>query len=1025
MTMDMSDLLERVSQQYSRVEQIDDSVLCFARMRNNQPFAIYYFDIDSHLPNTIESLNEYQDRLIGKRYFDGRKSLQWSNYLYFLRSEEELASSEVKRAKELIESDRTYARKFVIPEQEIDSILVPHIVSPTREAKKENVLSVWIDLLTKAGLDQAIFSETDLPTRLRHIESDAKKEGTAVTSIKSKTVKPAQFINSLELNQYRPFPLARKFDFGTVNLITGPNASGKTSLLEAIELFYCGRNKRNPDRKPTYRLDAVLADGASEKATSQRAPNVFRDRNLYWYGQSEVRTNNLYKSFAQFNFLDTDAAVELSESTDHIEEDLSKLLVGPDASKIWRDIERVNDAVNSKLKELRPYKRHIETELSQLKKLLSDIAGERRQSDIILDQLSKMLERHNWRTVEDAPELFLESLNGSLTELLSIAQQAIELKWVESPATYAGLEKFVQETSRLIDVAKPSLLRLTNLNNEITRSKSAINQFKQARELVNDIIRYIDADYLELVSKYAETKKTIERCAKLLRSYDNEFITILSDVEAHKTVKSSLLIATEERSKAETMFSADKKQYNDFAMLRDDSIKLSQQLRHIASALIQKSDNPEECPLCHTQFEPGELMRHMSFEVDKKLEAFGQSLLSRMRESENILKQARNLETALAWLRQFCQNSLEYVDPEIHKALSYLQSVQKELADAQYNHKVFDKEIVQLTAAGFSIEQYEKLLSELTKMGFILRGRSKESADQILSQIAERESSQSEKIENLTNDLSEIEADLKIVLGVDEGEADYEDVISMMGENVTATESIISRLSKFYGEFQWSKSRPISDLIATADGIRKVASEASVAIVREQRVDSQRIEGLKRQEELEEKLKKQEKRLQRFCQAQKVFENIRNEHSLKQAMEEVLQINREAIETIFASIHSPAEFSGLGSSFATLVRKVDNSRAKLTEISTGQRAAFGLSVFLAQNSQLVTAPPVVLIDDPIAHVDDLNSLSFLDYLREIALTGKRQIFFATANDKLATLFERKFDFLGEGQFRRFSFSREG
>jgi ABC-type phosphate/phosphonate transport system ATPase subunit len=39
---------------------------------------------------------------------------------------------------------------------------------------------------------------------------------------------------------------------------------------------------------------------------------------------------------------------------------------------------------------------------------------------------------------------------------------------------------------------------------------------------------------------------------------------------------------------------------------------------------------------------------------------------------------------------------------------------------------------------------------------------------------------------------------------------------------------------------------------------------------------------------------------------------------------------------------------------------------------------------------LTSAPRVMLIDDPIAHVDDLNSLSFLDYLREIAIRGHRQ-----------------------------------
>lgn len=66
---------------------------------------------------------------------------------------------------------------------------------------------------------------------------------------------------------------------------------------------------------------------------------------------------------------------------------------------------------------------------------------------------------------------------------------------------------------------------------------------------------------------------------------------------------------------------------------------------------------------------------------------------------------------------------------------------------------------------------------------------------------------------------------------------------------------------------------------------------------------------------------------------------------------------------------------------------------------------------------------MILIDDPIAHVDDLNSLSFLDYLREIALSGKKQIFFSTASNKLATLFERKFDFLEPDEFKKFNLER--
>jgi DNA repair protein SbcC/Rad50 len=141
-------------------------------------------------------------------------------------------------------------------------------------------------------------------------------------------------------------------------------------------------------------------------------------------------------------------------------------------------------------------------------------------------------------------------------------------------------------------------------------------------------------------------------------------------------------------------------------------------------------------------------------------------------------------------------------------------------------------------------------------------------------------------------------------------------------------------------------------------------------------------------------------------------------------MKTALADNRSAIEGIFARIHAPREFAGLGSTITKLIRKSGGQEVRLSQVSTGQRAAFGLSIFLAKNSQLTVAPPVFLIDDPIAHVDDLNSLSFLDYLREIALTGKRQIFFATASDKLATLFQRKFDFMGTDGLRRIDLVRE-
>lgn len=46
---------------------------------------------------------------------------------------------------------------------------------------------------------------------------------------------------------------------------------------------------------------------------------------------------------------------------------------------------------------------------------------------------------------------------------------------------------------------------------------------------------------------------------------------------------------------------------------------------------------------------------------------------------------------------------------------------------------------------------------------------------------------------------------------------------------------------------------------------------------------------------------------------------------------------------------------------------------------------------------------------PVANIGG----GFLDFLREYVLVEKRQVFFATANGKMASLFMKKFDFLGD------------
>lgn len=101
---------------------------------------------------------------------------------------------------------------------------------------------------------------------------------------------------------------------------------------------------------------------------------------------------------------------------------------------------------------------------------------------------------------------------------------------------------------------------------------------------------------------------------------------------------------------------------------------------------------------------------------------------------------------------------------------------------------------------------------------------------------------------------------------------------------------------------------------------------------------------------------------------------------------------------------------------------LNNNRRELNEISTGQKTALALSIFLSLNNLLTDAPNIILFDDPVAHVDDMNMLSFVDYLRELVIKSGLQIFFATANNDLTFLFRKKFEFLGDN-FKMISLQR--
>src|SRR5690606_23796695 len=108
--------------------------------------------------------------------------------------------------------------------------------------------------------------------------------------------------------------------------------------------------------------------------------------------------------------------------------------------------------------------------------------------------------------------------------------------------------------------------------------------------------------------------------------------------------------------------------------------------------------------------------------------------------------------------------------------------------------------------------------------------------------------------------------------------------------------------------------------------------------------------------------------------ALQVLHKLITEDSEDVVLDDFFKKNESEISEIFTNIHAPQEFSRLSfSSGQILLHKKDSStEVPISQISTGQRSALALSVFLALNKKLTNGPNLIIFDDPVTYTDDLN-----------------------------------------------------
>ncbi len=824
-------------------------------------------------------------------------------------------------------------------------------------------------------------------------------------------------LHTLVKEGFRRYPKQKEFKFGSrVNLITGPNGHGKTSLLETIEYLYCGATYRNGVLREQAHISASLLNSSKTLNTTSKGNNSKRlkARNLGWYGKNDVRGSTLEKSFARFNFMDTDAAIRVSmEGTaEQISEDIANIVLGAEAGKAADRLLRIQNELKKKHKLYEKETYYLKDKMNQLGAQNKSLSTLTKQSDILFDQLNQHLQSINWTSR-------LEACDDTSIQVLidNLAKANHQLKFLED-CKLEGLEKQVQDLySYKLSMSALSEVALS-LNTEMQTLISKRRTVSDKRTNIEELQTYSSTDLLALYHQQKELTVHINNLKvnlpdlKRVDMINGELAkrpvnAVLQEIrrELHfiELSKESLLIRIQEHEQSQS----------ELLTLRDQFVAS-------ATKILAASTDKDHCPLCHTKFKEGELINRIAIDTIKDSASRYAVLKKHLVSIETKEEDLKQKESLLNSLFLYCidTNALSTVA----LALDKINNDKKDLSKSQELLEWVLSKIESYNKIGLTVERLMELMEycgvnecKIDELNLILNQLNAESL-LLLEQVSTKEVELNDVSQNISTLVEKLGLSNSLPVGA---------LVKEIETKIKHSERKISAVYELANFIDLEKRFEAISLGHHINEARDLTSKLITSIKQEQETDKQCIQLEFQAKVTQKDLTKTKTSLKYLSNAINIVSHLlTGDSSLKSIKLELIESNATIISDIFSKIHFPNEYEiNVQGEEIKLIHKITQESRSLKEVSTGQRAAFALSLFLAMNKTLNNGPKVLLLDDPISHIDDVNMLSFLDYLREVAIDGDRQIFFATPNAKLASLFRHKFKFLGDNDFKEINLTR--
>jgi len=1009
--MDLSSkITETLNDNFDAVSRQSEGLYRASKLHNGSEFQIHYFDVSKSILTEDFDVESYQKKIMLGDYYSTPGSLQWNYYLHFVLDSDELTDLKRNQVFKEIVANKRLARKSV---DTFDSLLATFSGTAKKvQGHVDNVVDEWRRMLDD-GI-QNIFNEeipvTQVLSGFMETEPSRKIRIRPRNEPTTSTINTFPALKELTLDQFRIFPERRQFSFGKVNLIHGPNASGKTSLLEAIELSVCGVSLRDPKEELDFQFTAITENGKRE--TFKRLNNKeYRQRDRDWYGVTYNTGNRLYKSFSRYNYFDADAAVRFSreaEESGNIADALSKVVFGPESGSIFKRIERLTDLSAER-------SRSIEQKINSHKSLCEELESELdRIQASSFDEISVSLLFD--RIKQLGMNVSEESLEDCITRVTALDHEMI--RWSTGIKAFAlntpeSLESGFSRLQSTID-RLDTLQDQQSLNaNKLKLVSEEISKLNELQKVSKRLLRYSDSKANELSAlqesaiQMADEIRRLSVADSAFKKVDREILQAFHG-ESIAHVRSMIILQVDRIQARKAEISAKLKTMK---ARMERSSSLLQEIRAKGAVYADRYPEIESCPLCLSDLAPDNLSNRLTQFIEDS-DSTNSELTEIIYKQEKTDHELAEKQKELFSIELADQARVALGFPEdyvIGDILTSLEKTANKVSSLKIEKNGIDARITSYVESGYSVQEFEMLKSA-----------------PVLS------SYEPQQLINLATLVDETQSALDEAYSV-KAKTDAE-----LANGVTKTEYLLEQFpvlktyphtggGKILQQFESMREAVLSigrTLRVNADDTYSIL-ESRISEIKNliqnyeefKNIQDRELEIGEKLETLRDEIEKELPHNTKLFELLKKLKVITKDKRPDAYISDFMDSHSALISQIFNRIHSPREFNKVvleGNELYAL-RVAGGGRAAISQLSTGQRTALVLSVFLSMHLSNSNGPKILIFDDPVAYVDDLNVLLFFDYLRIMAEEQDTQIFFATANEKIAFHFQKKFDHLSDDE----------